>query len=300
MDRLRVTVDRFSVPMFFILAYGFSWAGWLYANRVLDVYRDVLEGAESILLVSEIPLAVRITVLPAFITPTFGPAISAILLTAIIDGKAGLREFFGRIIKWQVDFRFYLLITLLPLVLHLLPFGIAYLLGSELPGFAPISFIAALGIFIDRFFRSGGQEELGFRGFAQHRLREKIGPFSTSLIIGVLWFFWHLPLYLWIPETSQFGRSLVTGVLTQVSITFLFTWVYDHTQSILLPMLLHASINLFGTILSAGIPHPSGSLIFETTWTVSYLLIGTLLILRYGSGDKTTLSSNRDDRSHSF
>jgi membrane protease YdiL (CAAX protease family) len=237
-------------------------------------------------LVSEIPLAFRIGILPAILTSTFGPAISAIILTGIICGKVGLREFFGRIVKWRVGVQFYLAVILLPLALHFLPYGVGLLLGGELPTLTPVNFTAALGVFIGNLLRSGGQEELGFRGFAQPRLREKFGAISTSLIIGVLWFFWHLPLYVWIPGTSQYGISLVNGVIWQVAVTFLFTWVYDRTGSILMPMLLHASINSVGMIVTAGIPHPSGALIGELTRIVSYSLIGIVLILRYGSKDK--------------
>jgi membrane protease YdiL (CAAX protease family) len=285
-ERLRSAVKRFSVPLFFIFAYAISWTCWLFTNRLFVDYEDVLQGAKSILLVSEIPLAFRIGILPAILMSTYGPAISAIILTALMSGKAGLREFFGRIVRWRIGIRFYLAVTLLPLALHLLPYGVAWLLGGELPSFAPISLMAALGIFISNFLRSGGQEELGFRGFAQPRLREKFGAIGTSVIIGVLWFLWHFPLYIWISGTSQYGISLVNGVIWQVAATFLFTWVYDRTDSILIHMLLHASINSIGVLLPAGIPHPSGALIGDLTRIVSYALIGIVLILKYGSKDK--------------
>lgn len=290
MDRIRPVVKRFSVPLFFILAYAFSWTCWFFTDMVLANYVDVLEGAESILLVSEIPLAYRIGVLPALLMSTFGPAISAIIMTAIISGKAGLREFFDRIVKWRVGIQFYLAVTLLPLALHFLPYGVGYLLGGELPTLTPVNYTAVLGVFIVNLLRTGGQEEIGFRGFAQPRLREKFGAISTSLIIGVLWFFWHLPLYVWIAGTSQYGNSLVNGVIWQVAVTFLFTWVYDRTGSILMPMLLHASINSIGMIITAGVPHPAGAQISELTRIVSYSLIGIVLILWYGSKDKPALS----------
>lgn len=292
MSKLRKEIQRFSVPLFFILAYAYSWTCWLLANRILEVYRDDLQGVDSILIASAVPLAIRVGFIPLALTATFGPALSAILLTAAISGKAGLREFFSRVVKWRVGIRFYLAVTLLPLAIHLLPYGIAVLLGGELPTFASVSLLTGFGIFFNNFFRSGGQEELGFRGFAQPGLRQKFGPISTSLIIGVLWFFWHLPLYVWIPSASQYGSSLILGLTAQVAVTFLFTWVYDSTESILMAMLLHASINTFGVILSAAIPHPSGTLIFWLTRIVAYSIIGILLILSSRSGVRSTPTSS--------
>jgi uncharacterized protein len=36
-----------------------------------------------------------------------GPPVVSILLTWIVDGRAGLREFLGRLLKWRVGVRWY-------------------------------------------------------------------------------------------------------------------------------------------------------------------------------------------------
>ena len=284
MIRCRGVLNRFSVPLFFLLAYAWSWGCWFFIPKVLDVYRNVLQGDTPIITISSIPIYVRIGFVVAALSDTFGPAISAIILTAAINGKTGLREFFGRIVKWRVGLRYFLAALLIPPAMMIVRLGLILLLGGDLQtDIATTGFMAVLGIFISNFLVSGGQEELGFRGFAQPKLQEKFSPVITSLIIGVLWFFWHLPLYIWIPSASQYGQSLVFGVLAQISFCFTFTWIYNRTKSILLPMLLHATINSLGNILLVDV---SGSQALIIAWAgviLPYFILGTWLIWRDGN-----------------
>lgn len=284
MIRLREVMDRFSVPLFFLLAYACSWGSWSFIPRVLDAYRNELQGDTPIITISSIPIYVRIAFMVAALGGTFGPAISAIILTAVIDGKTGLREFFGRIVKWRVGLRYFLAALLIPPAMMIVRLGLILLLGGDLQThIAANGFMAVLGLFMISFLVSGGQEELGFRGFAQPKLQEKFSPVITSLIIGVLWFFWHLPLYIWIPSASQYGQSLVFGLLAQISFCFTFTWIYNRTKSILLPMLLHATINSLGSILLVDV---SGSQALIIAWAgviLPYFILGTWLMWRDGN-----------------
>jgi membrane protease YdiL (CAAX protease family) len=294
MFRLRGIINRFAVPLFFLLAYGWSWGCWLFVARILEVYQAVLQGAPTILTVSAIPLPIRIGFAIAALTATFGPAISSIILTVAIGGKTGLREFFGRIVKWRVGIRYYLAAFLIPPAMLILRFGLIILLGGKLQtSISTYSFLVALGMFINYFVRAGGQEELGFRGFAQAKLQEKFSLAFMSLVIGVLWFFWHLPLYLWVPDVPQHGQSLLFGLLAQISFCFTFTWIYNRTQSILMPMLLHATINFLHSLLTVSVSGSQSELISWIALIVPYFVLGVWLIWRDGSRKKSIPSLHR-------
>jgi membrane protease YdiL (CAAX protease family) len=75
----------------------------------------------------------------------------------------------------------------------------------------------------------GGQEEPGWRGFALPRLEERHAPLVATLILGLGWGVWHIPLY----GPARFVVPLV--------LAFFYTWLYNRTQSVLLCILLHAS-----------------------------------------------------------
>ena len=93
-------------------------------------------------------------------------------------------------------------------------------------------------------------EEAGWRGFALPHLRERHGPVKASLLLGVVWNFWHLPLWL---MSGLSGGDLLFYIATFsvgiISLTFLMTWISAKTQGSLVPMVLihfcfNAGLNL--------------------------------------------------------
>jgi uncharacterized protein len=89
-------------------------------------------------------------------------------------------------------------------------------------------------------------EEPGWRGFALPRLQPLHGPLVGSLILGVLWALWHLPLFwsgVWTPPTIP---NMVMFVLMITALTVTMTWVFNNAKgSLLITMLMHASFNTF-------------------------------------------------------
>ncbi|NTU79184.1 MAG: CPBP family intramembrane metalloprotease [Chloroflexales bacterium] len=107
--------------------------------------------------------------------------------------------------------------------------------------------------------RGGGPlgEEPGWRGFALPRMQARSGALRATLLLGVLWAFWHLPDFL----TSAQGGGPDAGlgplftrlplfVVMAILLAIIFTWVFNHTQgSVFIALLLHTSINGFGSVL---------------------------------------------------
>jgi membrane protease YdiL (CAAX protease family) len=275
-------IRKFSVPIFFLLSYIISWTSWSYTPWLLDRYQPLLQGDTPIIVISGIPLILRILFILASIAGVFGPAISATILIAILNGTAGLRKLYAKVFKWRVDPRLYLAVLIIPtLVQFISPVGIGLVSGSSFPDISKYSLLAVLGIFLRFLFINGGQEEIAFRGFAQEKLQVKFGLLKTSVIIGIFWFFWHLPLYVWISSASQFGDNLILSLLNQIAVCFIFTWVYYRTRSIFMAMVLHAMFNFTGFVFSLNLE--SGSIAF-ISWVVRIVVssaIGIFLIWRY-------------------
>jgi membrane protease YdiL (CAAX protease family) len=102
--------------------------------------------------------------------------------------------------------------------------------------------LAAFAVFIYQFLFLWG-EEIGWRGYALPKLQEKYHPLVASVILGVLWGFWHLPSFFTAGSIHE-GMSLPFFVLATVGYSILYTWVYNGTGgSLLLTCLLHAANN---------------------------------------------------------
>jgi uncharacterized protein len=220
-------IRRHELIAFFLMAYAFPWLIWI---PFLVLSRNGLGilpfKAPALLLV---------------IIGGFGPTISALVVTGLTQGRAGVRRLLRACIKWRVPIRWYLM------SIFLVPIG--FLLASVLLGdmgyeavlhnspllisFYPIALIAQV------ILAGGLGEEPGWRGFALPRMQSKQGPVLASLILGILHVCWHIPLF-FVGELTQAHFNFVLYMLIGIAVSVILTWVYNGTGgSLLLVMIFH-------------------------------------------------------------
>ena len=92
-------------------------------------------------------------------------------------------------------------------------------------------------------------EELGWRGFVLPRMQARHSALKASLLIGILWGPWHLPL--WLTGTESHPISLYPAfVVAVIASSVFYTWLYNNTGgSLLIVVLYHAASNLPITVL---------------------------------------------------
>jgi membrane protease YdiL (CAAX protease family) len=101
-------------------------------------------------------------------------------------------------------------------------------------------------------------EEIGWRGYALPRLAEKFGLGGASVILGLVWASWHLPLF-FLPGTDSYGQSFIVYLLAVTALSVALAWLYWRTNgSLFLTMLMHAAINNTAGIVSPA-PRPGTS-----------------------------------------
>jgi membrane protease YdiL (CAAX protease family) len=231
MSRLSNVVQRHPLITFFALTYALSWA----FEIPLVVLGDGIAGTQGLVL----------NLLAASV-----PSVLAIVFTTMVLGRGALRKLLGRLLIWRVDPRWYL-VVLGPAVLaggmiafNVLLGGPAISLGVPL---LTVLFFLAFSIFPG----SALGEEIGWRGYALPRLQAGRSALSASLILGVIWGFYHLPLYF----TGQASRPLSIFplfVVSTIALSVIMTWMYNGTGgSLLLVVLIHATFNLPLTLLIA-------------------------------------------------
>jgi membrane protease YdiL (CAAX protease family) len=105
-----------------------------------------------------------------------------------------------------------------------------------------------LGSAIFTVILSNTGEEIGWRGFALPHLQKRYNALAASLIVGLLWSLWHLPLVFL--TGNLMAQSPLLWFISIVAVAFIYTWLYNSTQgSILLVALLHVSENLYGAFI---------------------------------------------------
>ena len=171
----------------------------------------------------------------------FSFSIAGIVMIAVTAGRMGLRALWGRLTRFRIGWVWYV-VGLLPVLLYTLATALAGGFSSadfSLSAISTALFSLHAGFFVSLFLRGAMGEELGLRGFALPRLQENNSPFRASLVIGLLWGAWHLPVLI--------GRDVISIVafsLLSFGLSFLFTLMFNGSGGSLIPVLLfHATQN---------------------------------------------------------
>jgi membrane protease YdiL (CAAX protease family) len=194
----------------------------------------------------------------------------AIVLVAVVHGKTGVRKLLGRLLIWRVGVGWWAAVALLS-TLALGAVGLSVLFGGDTPDVG-VTIPGAIALFLLFIFPgSAGGEEIGWRGFALPLLQADRSALGASVVLGVVWGVWHLPLYL----TGADSRPLslfAPWVLITVAASVIYTWIYNGTGgSLLMVVLFHAASNLFLTVF---LVDP-----FEDQITRPFLIYVALMIL---------------------
>jgi uncharacterized protein len=116
-----------------------------------------------------------------------GPTVAGLLLTGLVDGRAGLRELLARLLRWRVGARWYAVALLTaPLLAAAVPFALSLASPVYLPAIVTADDKAAVLLAGIAVGFTTLLEELGWTGFATPRLRLHYGAVTTGLVMGVL------------------------------------------------------------------------------------------------------------------
>lgn len=224
-----------------------------------------------------------------------GPAVTAIGLTALTQGRAGLRDFWVRLTDIRrMSWAWLAVIFLIPIFYTALAVSTSWLIDGRTPTLAtPMHYISAplhfAGFALFTLVYGPLPEELGWRGYALGRLQQTMNALSASLVLGCFWSLWHLPLF-FIPGnlvaeifpfgSARFWAAFGLGILAQ---SIILTWIYNSTRSTLAAILFHYAINLVGEFFQL----PGDTKTFQFFWLS---LMAIAAIVAFGPD---TLSANR-------
>jgi uncharacterized protein len=208
-----------------------------------------------------------------------GPSVAGVVMTALVSGRAGLQELRTRLLRWRVGAAWWAAALLTgPVLVAAVLFGLSLYSPDFVPGLLTMEDKLALLIFGLGWGLVGGGllEELGWTGFAVPTLRQRYGALITGLIVGLLWGAWHLLIAFWASRGLAGEASLPGFIAGFVAFYFvalpayrvLMVWLYDHTTSLLLAMLMHAVLSASTIVLQPVSAHG------QFTWNV---LLGAAL-----------------------
>jgi membrane protease YdiL (CAAX protease family) len=253
---LTTAVRRRPLPAFFLLAFAFTW--------VLLPWNSFLAG---------------------------GPLIAAIVVTAVAEGRPGLRALRRTVLNWRIGWHWYAAAILMPLGLAVST-GLATVeLGGPGAVVRNIQLSSLAAVFAARLLLPVGAplgEEPGWRAFALPRLLDQHSPLAATFVLGVIVALWHVPL-IWLA-----GEHLPPVFIpTTVAVTFFYSWLFLRTGSVFVTIIAHA---VEGTVA----PSFSGSKGFvgtdKTHWTLLYAGGWCVIALALVIGDRSAWKPETERR----
>jgi membrane protease YdiL (CAAX protease family) len=221
-----------------------------------------------------------------------GPTIAAYVAVLATPTRSSLVEFHRRLFRWRVAGQWYVIAVGLPVALALVSVGIAILAD---PDSAPLFSVRPWYMFVPLILfmvAGGGLEELGWRGVAQPEMERRLGRPTAAVLVGLVWSFWHLPLFV-LPGVGQYGTNFPIFAIGVVGGALILAWLYARTGSILLCIVFHASLN---AIAALGLEISSRQGVAALLDACFRVVVGALL-LAVGSAPSNTCSRRRSARS---
>jgi uncharacterized protein len=243
---------RRPITWYFLLVFALSWSA---AFAVI---------APKLLHGEPIPKESGILMFPAML---LGPSFGGVLMTRLEEGPRGVRELFRRVIRVRVGWRWYAFLLVPPATVLAVLFALRTLVSAA---FTPNHFLLGIAFGVP----AGILEEFGWTGFAFPRMQARFGTLTASVLLGLLWSTWHLPVIDFLgaatPHKHYVFPFFLSFATAMTAIRVLIGLNYVNTGSVFLAQLIHISSTSALVIFSPSQVTPSQ----ETFW---YFIYGAAL-----------------------
>lgn len=256
MNAFKNILNKYPLTVFAILAYVLSWWSVPFANGAIIPY---------------------------------GPFLAAILVVALSQGRAGVRNFFRRIATSPNAWYWFLIGPALVIAYLLAALALNLLFGATITNTSHLQSISQTVLIL--LFLGGLWEEPGWTGYALPLLQARYQNRSQSLLLatlhtGLIRAIWHLPLVI------SGAIPWYDMVFFAFAFQFLISWLYSGSRgSVIAVMLFHLTSNIVG----GGIMVPLFTGDDQTRFYLFFITMAWLLALILPLQNKwRTLDSSRN------
>src|SRR5437588_42772 len=223
-------IRRSPLASFVVLAYAVSWA-WMFP--LVATGAVMRKGAGW----------------PTHFPALLGPALAALVVTALVRGRAGVRDLLVRMARWRMPMRWWAA-ALSPAAFLGVALAVASAAGklprgSDFGRYSGLSAIGVLPVWLIAILITFG-EETGWRGFALPMLQTRHGALAAALLLTPIWAVWHLPYFFTVTTYRGFAPVGYVGFVFGLACgSIVLTWLYNCTGgSILACAVWHGLFNL--------------------------------------------------------
>jgi len=250
---------------YFLLTFTISWVGALAV------------AAPHLLRHEPLPIITGILMFPVML---LGPSLSAIFLTWFAADKPGFRDLFSRLLRARIRSRWYVPLLIPPvLVLTLLLILKIFLT----PAYTPNLFLVGVLFGVP----AGLLEEIGWTGFAFPKMSSQHNPLAASILLGLLWGLWHLPVVNYLGTATPHGAYWLPFFLAfafaMTAMRVLISWLHINTKSLLIAQLMHISSTGSLVIFSPPAVSARQEVLWYALYGVALWLVVLIVVKKFGA-----------------
>jgi len=154
------------------------------------------------------------------------------------------------------------------IIIQLIIFAITVFITSDSQTITVVISTALIYGFFTNLVSGPLGEELGWRGYALNELQIKHSPLKSSIIIGVLWGFWHTPLWI---LTGFTGLDLLlycgSFMVAIISVSIMITFFYNRNKNLWIPIIIHLLFNYLVSIIK-----------YDIIYLLIYMAVGYFVV----------------------
>jgi membrane protease YdiL (CAAX protease family) len=292
---MRALIRRHPAASYFLLAIALSWSG---------VLATVWGGSFPASAADAERLFTRV-----YLAMLVGPSVGGLAITVLVNGSDGLHAYRERLLTWRIDARWYVVslltapvaiaLTLLAVSIVSPAFVPTIISGryaaapGPIPGGSATAF-ALTGLAVG--IGAGLFEELGWTGVAVPKMLARHGTLATGVGVGLVWGGWHYLAIYW-GSADAMGPVPAWVYLCVALFSFLppyrvlMVWVYQHTRSLPIGILMHASLT--ASMLLLGPPVSGRDLLMYDLVLAAILWIAAAVVLTVERLPRRTHASSR-------
>lgn len=272
------------VTMYFVITFVWAWIIWVpFVLPSFGLY-PMTELLDAL-------------IMPSLTLAAFGPLVAAVILTYRNGGGASVKEYFKKCLDFKISFRYYVLAVVFAMGTVMLSHYATNLLKIDvlpktlLPSDITIPiYVLVIPYLLMMFLIGGGQEEFGWRGYAQDPLQDRFGIIKGSLFLGFMWGLWHAPLWL-IQGEGHAYYSLLAFIVFTTSWSLVIGIVYNLSgKKMVIAWVMHSvnnvAVPLFPVLFMEDVPQP-GYWVFAFVNVLTAIGIGLWYTRKNKTRDET-------------